>query len=69
MEEGLESFSWNAGIKAYEWAFRKRKNLDRVNGKVKNLLVKTHPNILGKEKEFPSFAKRSFSRSWKLNLK
>ena len=56
-------------MKAYEWAFKKRKNLDLVNGTIKNNLLKTNKNILGNEKEFPTFAKNSFSKTWKLNLK
>ena len=69
VEKNLGTFSWNAGMKAYEWAFKKRKNLDFVNGTLKNQLVKTNKNIFGKEKEFPLFAKKSFSETWKLNLK
>ncbi|NQU53375.1 MAG: lactate utilization protein [Bacteroidetes bacterium] len=69
VEQNLEKVSWNAGMKAYEWAFKKRKNLDIVNGKIKNTLVKTNKNILGEEKEFPAFAENSFSQNWKLNLK
>ncbi len=68
-EQNLGSFSWNAGMKAYEWAFRKRKNLDLLNGTLKNQMLKTNKNILGKQKEFPEFAKNSFSKTWKLNLK
>ena len=69
MEQNQSGFSWNAGMKAYEWAFKKRKNLDFVSGEIKNKMVKTNMHILGKEKEFPVFAKNSFSKSWKLNLK
>lgn len=69
VEQNLEKVSWNAGMKAYEWAFKKRKNLDMVNGKIKNTLVKANKNILGEEKEFPAFAENSFSKNWKLNLK
>jgi L-lactate dehydrogenase complex protein LldF len=56
-------------MKAYKWAFKNRRNLDLVNGTVKNKLAKTSKNILGTEKEFPAFAKNSFSNTWKLNLK
>ena len=69
VENKLDSFSWNSGMKAYEWAFKKRKNIDRVGGKIKNKLVKLNPEILGSEKELPTFAQQSFSRNWKLNLK
>lgn len=58
---------WDVGMRIYEFAFRKRKNLDAVNGKVKNSLLYLNPNIFGKEKSSPSFKNLSFSRSIKLN--
>jgi L-lactate dehydrogenase complex protein LldF len=67
VEENEGSFSWNMGMKMYEFAFKKRKNLDFVSGNFKNTLLKLNPNILGKDKEFPLFAKQSFSRNKKLN--
>lgn len=66
IEQNQGSFIWNTGMKAYEWGFKKRKNMDRVNGSVKNMFVKTHRNILGKQKKFPVFAKLSFSKQRKL---
>jgi L-lactate dehydrogenase complex protein LldF len=57
------------GMKAYEWAFKNRKNLDLVGGTVKNTMLKLNKNALGNQKEFPTFAKNSFSKTWKLNLK
>ena len=69
VEQNLGTFGWNAGMKTYEWAFKNRKNLDLVNGTIKNQLAKTNKNVLGNEKEFPAFAKNSFSKTWKLNLK
>ncbi|HSO88263.1 MAG TPA: lactate utilization protein B [Draconibacterium sp.] len=69
VEQILGTHGWNAGMKVYEWALKKRKNMDFVNGTIKNHLVKTNKNILGNEKEFPVFAKNSFSKTWKLNLK
>lgn len=69
IEQGRGSVGWNAGMKAYQWAFRKRKNLDIVGGTVKNKLAKANKNILGKEKELPEFARHSFSKTWKLNKK
>ena len=62
VEQNLEPTAWNTGMKAYEWAFKKRKNIDRVNGTVKNLAMKLGKNVLGKEKKFPPFAKQSFSQ-------
>jgi L-lactate dehydrogenase complex protein LldF len=69
VEQNQGTFGWNAGMKAYEWAFKSRKNLDLVSGTFKKQLVKANKNILGTEKEFPVFAKKSFSKTWKLNLK
>ena len=69
VENNLGTFSWNAGMKAYELAFKKRKNLDIVNGSVKNVMLRFNTNALGTEKEFPQFAKQSFSKKRKLNLK
>ena len=68
VEQNLGDFSWNTGMKAMGWALKKRQNLDKVNGNLKNILVKLNPGILGKEKEFPQFAKHSFSKNWKINL-
>ena len=56
-------------MKAYKIAFNKRKYLDAVNGNVKNNLVRINKNVLGKDKQFPTFPKHSFSKTWKLNLK
>ncbi|MCY1721890.1 lactate utilization protein B [Prolixibacteraceae bacterium Z1-6] len=69
VQQNNGSFGWNAGMKAYEWAFKKRKNLDKVNGKVKNTLAKVNKNVLGKEKEFPAFSEYSYSKQKKLNIK
>ena len=69
VDENNGSWSWNAGMKAYEIAFKKRKYLDAVNGNMKNNLVGINKHVLGKDKQFPSFAKHSFSKTWKLNLK
>ena len=68
VEQNLGTFSWNTGMKAYSWAFNKRKNIDFVNGTFKNTMLKANKNILGNQKEFPEFAKKSFSKTWKLNL-
>lgn len=69
VEENQGTFLWNTGMKAYEWAFKKRKNLDIVNGTIKNTLVKTNKNVLGKEKQFPEFSRQSYSEKMMLNLK
>lgn len=69
IEEKMGKFSWDTGMKAFEWAFKKRNNIDSFGGRTKNLLVKLNKNILGAKKDFPAFAKKSFSKNWKLNLK
>ncbi len=56
-----EPLFWNMGMKAYAHAFKKRKNLDAVPGSIKNIMVRLNKNVLGNQKEFPSFAKKSFS--------
>ena len=68
VEQNLGTFNWNTGMKAYSWAFKKRKNIDIVNGTFKNTMLKANKNVLGNKKEFPEFAKKSFSKTWKLNL-
>jgi len=67
VEQNLEPTVWNTGMKAYEWAFKKRKNLDRVNGLVKNMTVKLGNNVIGKEKKLPPFSRQSFSQQQKSN--
>jgi len=62
VEQQNEKFSWNMGMKAYAHAFIKRRNLDAVNGNIKNIAINLNKNILGKQKEFPHFAKKSFSK-------
>ncbi len=69
VEKKLGNFNWNTGMKAYEWAFKKRSNVDRIGGRTKNNLIKLNRKILGPHKDFPAFAKNSFSKNWKLNLK
>jgi L-lactate dehydrogenase complex protein LldF len=65
VEQGNGSFVWNQGMKAYEFAFRKRSRLDAVGGKVKNALAGLGKNALGEQKQVPRFADRSFSQQWK----
>jgi L-lactate dehydrogenase complex protein LldF len=67
VEQQNENFSWNMGMKAFAYAFKKRRNMDAVNGDIKNIAIKLNKNILGKQKEFPHFAKNSFSKKKKLN--
>jgi len=69
IEKNNSSTSWRAGMKAYAWAFKKRKNIDITGGNTKNMLIGFNKNILGKTKEIPKLSKHSFSANWKLNLK
>ncbi|MCD6354926.1 MAG: lactate utilization protein [Prolixibacteraceae bacterium] len=68
-EEKQSSWSWNAGMKAYEFIFSERNRLDLVNGNIKNRVVKVNKNVLGTEKQFPTFVKTSFSKKRKTKLK
>lgn len=62
VEENHTNTAWSVGMKAYGWAFKKRQRLDLIGGKGKNRLMKLNPDILGKEKEFPTFNRNSFSK-------
>ncbi len=60
-----DSFVWNTGMKAYEYLMEDRKHIDIVNGNVKNFFVQTFGNnALGKEKEPPKFARKSFAQEY-----
>lgn len=69
VEKKLGSWSWNAGIKAWKYTTSKRSRIDAVDGNVKNQAIKINREVLGKQKEFPLFAKESFSKIWKSKLK
>jgi L-lactate dehydrogenase complex protein LldF len=64
---GFSGFSWNRGMKAFEYGFSKRRRLDLVNGKVKNKLAVLGANILGEKKQLPKLADESFSKKWTTN--
>ncbi len=65
VKEGYGSMTWNMGMKAFEYAFRKRSRLDAVSGNLKNKLGTFGKNALGDRKELPKFAEKSFSQQWK----
>lgn len=65
VEQGNSGIVWNAGMKAFSYAFSKRKRLDMLGGKIKNQLAVLGKNSLGNKKEMPQFAKKSFSQQWK----
>jgi L-lactate dehydrogenase complex protein LldF len=69
VEQYQTETGWNTGMKAYQWAFKKRRNLDMIPSTIKNAAFKLKRNSLGKDKCLPSFAPRSFNKNWKLNLK
>ncbi len=58
VEKNLDNFAWNTGMKAYEWAFKKRSNIDRVGGKTKNTFTKLNKKILGADKRFSRICKK-----------
>ena len=61
---GTGGFIWNSGMKAFEFAFSKRKRLDLINGKTKNTLTLLGANMLGDKKQIPKLADQSFSKQW-----
>ena len=67
VQNGDSPMPWNMGMKAFEYAFMRRKRLDIVNGKIKNKLGTFGKNALGDKKSLPTFAKESFSQQWKNN--
>ncbi len=69
VEQNYGNLIWNVSMKIWKFAFEKRNNLDFVNGNIKNKALKINRNILGNQKEFPLFAKQSFSEIWKSKLK
>jgi L-lactate dehydrogenase complex protein LldF len=69
VEKQYEHWTWNTGMKIWNKTFLKRKNVDVVNGKVKNRMVKLNSGILGPQKQLPNFANQSFSEIWKSKIK
>lgn len=65
VKNGDTPLSWNLGMKAFEFAFMKRKRLDMMGGKVKNSMGTMKKNAMGEKKSLPVFAKQSFSKQWK----
>ena len=65
VEQGHAGWMWNSGMKAFEYAFKKRQRLDMVGGKTKNALAVFGKDGLGDKKEIPHFADKSFSKQWK----
>jgi len=67
VKAGYGGFTWNQGMKAYEYAFSKRSRLDLVNGKIKNTFALLGSNALGEQKQIPKLADQSFSKQWTSN--
>ena len=65
VKNGDTPLLWNIGMKAFEFAFMKRKRLDLINGKMKNQLGTFKKDALGDQKSLPTFARESFSQQWK----
>jgi L-lactate dehydrogenase complex protein LldF len=61
---GTGGFLWKQGMKAYEYAFKKRSRLDLLNGKTKNAFALLGANSLGDMKQLPKLADQSFSKQW-----
>jgi len=61
---GAGGFSWNQGMKVYEYTLSNRKRLDLLGGKTKNTFALLGANILGDKKQLPKLADQSFSKQW-----
>jgi L-lactate dehydrogenase complex protein LldF len=61
---GYGGFTWNQGMRAYEFAFSKRSRLDLLGGKTKNTLTLLSAGALGEKKQIPRLASQSFSKQW-----
>lgn len=67
VEETGDKLMWNVGMKAFGYAFAKRRRLDRLSGRWKRRLAKLSSNILGEHKDLPQFAGHSFSKLYRDN--
>jgi L-lactate dehydrogenase complex protein LldF len=65
-EKYPSSVLWKKGMKFYSITFRKRRRLDLLQGKYKNVILHRIPHPFGKYKKTPEFASGSFSKQWKL---
>lgn len=65
VENNESGWTWDTGMKAYEYAFTKRSRLDFAGGKTKNALLSVSGNLLGEQKSNPQCAPQSFSKQWK----
>ena len=61
---GAGGFTWNSGMKAFEFALSKRNRFDFFNGKTKNTFAMLSANALGEKKQLPKLADQSFSKQW-----
>jgi L-lactate dehydrogenase complex protein LldF len=61
---GDGGFTWNQGMKAFEYAFSKRSRLDLLGGKTKNTFALLGANAMGEKKQIPQMANQSFSKQW-----
>jgi len=61
---GAGGFTWNSGMKAFEFALSKRSRLDLLSGKMKNTFAQLGANALGDRKQLPKLADQSFSKQW-----
>ena len=66
VEQGLSPFSEKMGWKGWKIGMLKRKTMDMMRGKFKNLMLRNFfKKSWGKHRELPEVAEKSFSEQWK----
>ena len=66
VEQGLSPFSEKMGWKGWKIGMLKRKTMDMMGGKFKNLMLRNFfKKSWGKHRELPEVAEKSFSEQWK----
>ena len=66
VEKSYDKSAWKIGMKAYGKALSNRKMMDFFGGNLKNVGFNiAGKSMWGEEREFPGFAKKSFSKEWK----
>jgi len=61
-----DSLLWKGSINLYMRLLLRRKRMDMVNGKLRNLLKRRLPDPLGKYRQTADFSHLSFSKQWKI---
>ena len=66
VEKSYDKTAWKIGMKGFEKGLSNRKMMDFVQGDIKNFGFNVAgKHMWGEEREFPGFAKKSFSNQWK----